>query len=90
MKKPTKRSPGPGGAPANPKRRRRGLPSQPEPSNLLEDEALLEQVRRIIDETPEIRPEKVEPLREAVESGTYEIDTRKLANRLITKIILDP
>lgn len=54
------------------------------------NDQLIEQVRQIIAETPEIRPEKVGPLKEAVEQGTYEIDTRKLANALITKLILDP
>jgi flagellar biosynthesis anti-sigma factor FlgM len=49
----------------------------------------MKQVRQIVAETSEVRPEKVEPLREAVTSGTYEIDARKLANRLITKIILE-
>ncbi len=50
---------------------------------------LIERVRQIIAETPEIRPEKVGPLLEAVEQGTYDIDVRKLANILITKLILD-
>jgi flagellar biosynthesis anti-sigma factor FlgM len=51
---------------------------------------LIEQIRQIISETPEIRPEKVGPLQEAVEQGTYRIDERKLANILITKLFLDP
>ena len=50
---------------------------------------MIEQIRQIIAETPEVRPEKVEPLREAVASGTYDIDPRNLANCLITKIILE-
>jgi flagellar biosynthesis anti-sigma factor FlgM len=50
----------------------------------------MEQIRQIIAATPEVRPEKVEPLREAVASGSYEIDALKLANCLIAKIILDP
>jgi flagellar biosynthesis anti-sigma factor FlgM len=49
----------------------------------------MEQVRQIIAATPEVRPEKVEPLQEAVANGTYEIDARKLANSLITKLILE-
>jgi flagellar biosynthesis anti-sigma factor FlgM len=49
----------------------------------------MEQVRQIIAETPEVRPEKVEWLQEAVASGTYEVDARKLANNLITKLILE-
>jgi anti-sigma28 factor (negative regulator of flagellin synthesis) len=66
-----------------------GWPPQPGAPNLQRDEKLIEQVRQIIAETPEVRPEKVEPLREAVASETYEIDARKLANSLITKIILE-
>lgn len=48
----------------------------------------MEQVRQIIAETPEVRPEKVRPLEEAVDQGTYEIDARKLANALIAELIL--
>jgi len=57
--------------------------------NLQRHDQLMEQVRQIIAATPEVRPEKVEPLQEAVASGTYEIDARKLANSLITKLILE-
>jgi len=64
-------------------------PPGPGDPNLQRNDTLIEQVRQIIAATPEVRPEKVEPLREAVEQGTYEIDARKLANCLITKIILD-
>jgi len=56
---------------------------------LQRNDTLIEQVRQIIAETPEVRAEKVEPLLEALASGTYEIDARKLANCLIAKIILD-
>jgi flagellar biosynthesis anti-sigma factor FlgM len=94
MKKPKKQGPGTGAPPGN----RNGNNSQNlrdcgpcglGPPGLQKDEKLIERVRQIIAETPEIRPEKVDPLREAVASGTYEIDTRKLANCLIAKIILD-
>jgi flagellar biosynthesis anti-sigma factor FlgM len=50
---------------------------------------LMEQVCQIIAETPEIRPERVGPLQEAVEQGTYSIDVRKLANILIMKLYLN-
>ena len=64
-------------------------PPGPGDPNFLRNDKLIEQVRQIIAATPEVRPEKVEPLREALEQGTYEIDARKVANCLITKIILD-
>ena len=54
------------------------------------NEKLIEQIRQIISETPEIRPEKVGPLQEAVEQGTYRVDVRKLASILITRFFLDP
>ena len=58
--------------------------------NLQRNDVLIEQVRQIVAATPEVRPEKVEPLRQAVEQGTYEIDARKLANCLIAKLFLEP
>jgi flagellar biosynthesis anti-sigma factor FlgM len=92
MKKPTKR--GPTGAPTAPKGKgrkhgSRSRPPRPGVPTLQGDDGLIEQVRQIVDETPDIRPEKVDPLREAVASGTYEVDARKVANSLITKIILE-
>jgi flagellar biosynthesis anti-sigma factor FlgM len=95
MKKPKKQGPGTGAPPGNHNGKKTqnwicGCPPQPGAPNLQRNDNLIEQVRQIIAETPEVRPEKVEPLREAVASGTYEIDARKLANSLITKLILDP
>ena len=65
-------------------------PPGPGDPNLLRNDQLIEQVHQIIAATPEVRPEKVEPLREAVKQGAYEIDARKLANCLIAKLFLDP
>jgi flagellar biosynthesis anti-sigma factor FlgM len=61
----------------------------PDAPNVQTNDQLMEQVRQIIAATPEVRPEKVEPLQEAVANGTYEIDARKVANSLITKLILE-
>ena len=94
MKKPKKHGPGTGAPPDN--HNGNGVetwsccwPPGPRDPNLQRNDQLIEQVRQIIAATPEVRAEKVEPLREAVASGTYEIDARKLANCLIAKIILD-
>ena len=59
-------------------------------ADLAGNKKLMERVRQIISETPEIRPEKVGPLREAVEQGTYSINVRKLANILIANLFLEP
>jgi len=57
-------------------------------AHLTRNNNLIDQVRQIIEATPEVRPEKVGPLKEAVEQGTYEIDARKLANIFIAELIL--
>ncbi len=48
---------------------------------------LIEKVREIIYQTPEVRPEKVAPLAEAIETGTYEIDSEKLADILLDELL---
>ena len=91
MKKPKKQGPEPGRrrqAERQGANRSRCCPPRPGDAELAGNDKLIEQVRQIVDETPEVRPEKVEPLQEAVEQGTYEIDARKLANILITELIL--
>jgi flagellar biosynthesis anti-sigma factor FlgM len=84
---------GGGAPPANHKRNGRSKGGtrrhSPKKADLLGNEKLIERVRQIISESPEIRQEKVSPLQEAVEQGTYGIDVRKLANILITKLFLD-
>lgn len=43
--------------------------------------------REIIAQTPEVRPERVAALRQALQQGTYRINPRKLANILILKLL---
>jgi flagellar biosynthesis anti-sigma factor FlgM len=64
-------------------------PQRDERAVLIGNNKLMEQVHHIISATPEVRPEKVAALKEAIDQGTYEIDIRKLANTLITKLLLD-
>ena len=44
--------------------------------------------REIVYQTPEVRPEKVARLKEAIDQGTYEIDSEKLADILIEELNL--
>lgn len=46
-------------------------------------EALQRQARETVYRTPEVRPEKVAQLKEAIEQGTYQIDSEKLADIII-------
>jgi flagellar biosynthesis anti-sigma factor FlgM len=92
MKKPRNQGPGKDATPT--KNNGNGTPAPPHlrssSADLAGNNQLMEQVRQIIAATPEVRPEKVGPLKEAVDQGTYEIDARKVANSLITELILKP
>jgi flagellar biosynthesis anti-sigma factor FlgM len=50
---------------------------------------LMAKARQIIEQTPEVRPEKVAALREAMRRGSYRIKTRQLANILIVKMFTE-
>jgi len=44
---------------------------------------LIEKARKVVYQTPEVRPEKVARLKEAIEQGTYKIDSRQLADIIL-------
>ena len=95
MSKPHTKGPGTGSRPTGNNGNGKAAPAslQARPARAADpgrNEPLIEKVRQIIEETPEIRSERVGPLQEAVAQGTYEIDARKVANSLITKLIQDP
>ncbi len=48
---------------------------------------LQRKARKVVYQTPEVRPEKVAPLQEAIEAGTYEIDSEKLADILMEELL---
>jgi len=50
-------------------------------------EGLRSMAREIVYQTPEVRSEKVARLKEAIEQGNYEIDSRKLAEILVEELL---
>ncbi|MDP3181977.1 MAG: flagellar biosynthesis anti-sigma factor FlgM [Desulfobaccales bacterium] len=68
---------------------RPGAPG-PEATDPSEDKArLMQKARQIVEQTPQVRPEKVATLKEAVRQGTYRINARRLANILIAKLLTE-
>jgi flagellar biosynthesis anti-sigma factor FlgM len=51
------------------------------------DQRLVELAQQIIDATPEVRAKKVAALKEAIAAGNYHVDSRKLANAILVKIL---
>lgn len=53
----------------------------------LSDQArLLSRAQAALAEQPDVRAEKVEPLKHAVESGAYQVPVHQLARRLIARL----
>ena len=50
-------------------------------------EGLKRLAREVVYQTPEVRPDKVAILKEAIDQGTYEIDSEKLADLIIEELL---
>ena len=48
---------------------------------------LMQKASDVVYQTPEVRAEKVSALKDPVQQGTYEVDSQKVANSLITEMI---
>jgi len=54
---------------------------------LSEKARLMQKASQVIADTPEVRPEKVMALQDAVQQGTYEVDPQKVAGSLIANLL---
>jgi len=70
-----------------PKRNRAEEPRPQAADNPRKRAHLMKKARLLVEQTPEVRPERVASLQEAVRQGTYRINSRKLANILIAKLM---
>ncbi len=50
---------------------------------------LMQKASLVVAETPEIRAEKVMALKDSVEHGTYQVDSRKIADKLISEMLAE-
>lgn len=46
----------------------------------------VEQLRKAIDAVPEVRQEKVQALKRAIQEGTYQIDAEKIAKKMLEEL----
>lgn len=50
---------------------------------------LMQKAAQIVAETPEVRPEKVLALKDSVEQGAYQVETPKVADKIIVEMLTE-
>jgi len=50
---------------------------------------LMQKAGEAIAQTPDVRQAKVDPLQEAVNQGTYSVDSQKVANSMIANLLME-
>ena len=48
-----------------------------------------QRIKQILDETPEVREEKVRELKDRIESGNYTVDSGKVAAKMLGESLID-
>jgi len=49
----------------------------------------MKKVESVLNSTPDIRAEKVKALKEQIEAGTYQVDSKKVANAMLADLLKD-
>jgi negative regulator of flagellin synthesis FlgM len=49
----------------------------------------IQRVKRILDEVPEIREEKVQALKSQIANGTYPVDPDRIAEKMVGEALID-
>ncbi|WP_022852704.1 flagellar biosynthesis anti-sigma factor FlgM [Thermodesulfatator atlanticus] len=49
----------------------------------------IQKVEKALKATPDVRTEKIRAIKEQIEAGTYQVDSKKIANAMLTDLIKD-
>ncbi len=49
----------------------------------------VQKIKEVLDATPSVRTEKVQALKEQIERGEYQVDSRKVAEKMLLSLISD-
>jgi len=50
---------------------------------------MVKEVRDLLQETPEVRQERVAELKEAVQNGEYKVDSKEVAGKMLQRMAVD-
>ena len=57
--------------------------------NLSQEARLMQKAGEVISKTPDVREEKVQSLKAAVDQGSYPVDPQKVANSMIANLLME-
>ncbi len=66
--------------------------SQPQAMDKVEISAAsrdVQKIQQVLENTPDVRAEKVQDLKSRVQSGEYKVDSREIASKMISSLIQD-
>ena len=49
----------------------------------------IQKIKQVLDQTPEVRDEKVQELKRQIESGSYAIDPGRIADKMLGESLID-
>ncbi len=49
----------------------------------------MKKIESVLRTTPDVRAEKIKAIKEQIEAGTYEVDSKKIANAMLADMIKD-
>ncbi|MBA2848829.1 flagellar biosynthesis anti-sigma factor FlgM [Thermosulfuriphilus ammonigenes] len=49
----------------------------------------LKKVQAVLENTPDVRADKVRAIKEQIETGTYQVDSKKVAQAMLTDLLKD-
>ena len=57
--------------------------------NLSEESKVARRAAEIVQSTPEVRQEKIQALKEKIEAGEYQVDSDKVADKMLISLLAD-
>jgi negative regulator of flagellin synthesis FlgM len=49
----------------------------------------IQQIKQIIDQTPDVRAEKVQEIKHQIETGSYNVNAEKVAEKMVSESLID-
>ncbi len=49
----------------------------------------MKQIESVLESTPDVRADKVKAIKEQIEAGTYQVDSKKVANAMLADLLKD-